>query len=131
MPAGIRIVYRVIVAICIEVEAINGFWIKVCCIIGRDKSAQFGRVITSIEIVEACILVVVVTSIANGVNLSQSLVCSFATNDTIALTILRFHYTYKCLFCQATKIQKNRLARRQTCRVVSVLVAYFFWCLLV
>ena len=69
MSARINQIHRIIIAIAIQVQAVDGFSIQVGGIIGRDKSAPFGAVITGVAVVQASIVIVVIAAITNGVGL--------------------------------------------------------------
>jgi hypothetical protein len=62
MPTRINIANRIVMAIAIRVQAIDGFGIQVGGVIGRDESAPFGAVIPGVAVVQAGIIVVVVAA---------------------------------------------------------------------
>jgi len=59
--------YGIVIAIDIQIQTIDSFAVKICRIIGGNESTEFRGVVSGIEIVEAGVLVVVVTSVANRV----------------------------------------------------------------
>ena len=73
MSTWITVIYRIIIAVTIQVQAVGGFGVEVGGIIGRDKSAPFGRVIPGVAVVEAGVIVVVVAAITNGVGFAYIL----------------------------------------------------------
>ena len=62
MPTRIGIVNRIITTIAVKIETVYIFGIKICSIIGRDKSSPFGGIISCVEVIEACFGVVVIAS---------------------------------------------------------------------
>ena len=69
MTTRIYEIYGIIIAIAIEVQAVDGFGVEVGSAIGRDKSAPFGAVVSCITIVQAGIVIEVIAAITNGVGL--------------------------------------------------------------
>ena len=65
MSTGIRVINRVIIAITIEIQAVDGFGVEVGGIVGRDKSAPFGAVITGVAVIQAGIMVEVVAIVTD------------------------------------------------------------------
>lgn len=68
-PVPIFVAHRIIAAMAIEVQAVDGFGGEVGSIIGRDKSAPFGAVISGVAVIQAGVVIVVIAAIANGVGL--------------------------------------------------------------
>ena len=68
MPARIGVIHRIIIAVRVEVESVWIFWIEICSIIRRDKSTPFGVIISCVEIIEPYLVVVVISSVAYGVD---------------------------------------------------------------
>ena len=73
MTARIRIIHRIIIAVTIQVQAIDRFGVEVGGIIGRDESAPFGGVIPGVAIIQAGVIVVVVAAVTDGVGLTYIL----------------------------------------------------------
>ena len=48
----VAIIYRIVIAIAIEVQAVDGFGVEVGGIIGRNESAPLGAVISSVAVVQ-------------------------------------------------------------------------------
>ena len=65
MSARVTIIYRIIIAIAIEVQAVDGVGIQVGGIVRRDESAPLGRVIPGVTVVQASVMVEVVTIVTN------------------------------------------------------------------
>ena len=74
MPTRIAVVNRVVIAVAIQVQAVDGFGIEIGGIIGRNKSSPLGAVIAGIAVVQAGFFVVVVATIAQGIALRQGVV---------------------------------------------------------
>lgn len=77
MSTGVTIVDRIITAITIQVQAVYGFGVEVCGIIGRDKSAPFGTVIPGVAVVEAGVISIVIATVTN--------MDGFATSSSVFL----------------------------------------------
>ena len=73
MPTWIRIIYRIIITIAIQVQAVGGFGVQVGGIIGADKSAPFGGVVAGVAVIQAGVIVVVVAPVADGVGIGVTL----------------------------------------------------------
>ena len=73
MPTGIKIIDRIVIAIAIQVQAVDGFEIQVGGIVGANKSAPLGGVIPGVAIVQASIVIVVVTTVANEIGFAYIL----------------------------------------------------------
>ena len=89
MATGIHIVHRIIIAIAIEVQAVDGFGIQLGSIIGRDESAPFGAVVSCITIVQAGVVIVVIAAIANGVCASQRIVGGIVGNGAVTPGVIQ------------------------------------------
>ena len=63
----IGIIYRIVIAVAIEVQTIDGFGIQVGSVVRRDKSAPFGAVVSGVTEVQASVVIVVVTTITDWV----------------------------------------------------------------
>ena len=62
---GINEVHRIIIAIAIQVQPIDGIGIQVGGIIGRNESAPLGRVVPGVAVVEASFVVKAVAIVTN------------------------------------------------------------------
>ena len=76
-------IYRIVIAITIEVQAVSGAGIQISSSIGRDKSTPLGVIVAGVQVIQPGLPVVVVTAIANGVALGQVRTCAVG-NGTIA-----------------------------------------------
>jgi hypothetical protein len=56
MSTGIRVVDRIVTAIAIQVQAVDGFGIQVGSVVGTDKSAPFWGVIPGVAVVQTGII---------------------------------------------------------------------------
>ena len=73
MSTGINQIHRIVIAIAIQVQAIDGFGVQVGGIVGRDESAPFGGVIPGIAIVQAGVGIKVISAVMDWVSLSYIL----------------------------------------------------------
>ena len=88
MPTRIAVVNRVVIAVAIQVQAVDGFGVQVGGIIGRDESAPFGGVIPGIAIIEAGIVIVVITAVTDGVGIGDSDVGGAGSYGAVAYTYI-------------------------------------------
>ena len=104
-----------------------------------DKSAQFGIVISGVEVVEAGVLVVVVTSVADGVGISQLHICGCLTiNGTVAPYLLLLYCPVGCLSSQGrfsylflvsfTLSQKRACKKCRLANLIMKIYQVFFVC---
>ena len=63
MTARVCIIHRIVIAIAIEVQAVDGVGVEVGGIVGGDESAPFGAVISGVAIIQAGVLVVIATTV--------------------------------------------------------------------
>ena len=56
MATGVNIVNRIVIAIAIQIQAVDRFGVEVGGIIGRDKSAPEGAVISGVAVIQAGII---------------------------------------------------------------------------
>ena len=84
MSTRIGIIHRIIIAIAIQVQAVDGFGIQVSRIIRANESAPLGGVIPGVAIVEAGIAVVVVATVTDWVGIGNIIAGSLAGDSAIA-----------------------------------------------
>jgi hypothetical protein len=65
MATGINHVDRVVIAVAILVQAVDGIGVEVGGIIGGDEAAPFGAVISGVAVVQAGFDIVVVATVTN------------------------------------------------------------------
>ena len=80
MSTGICVIDRIIIAIAIQIQTVDGFGIQVGGIVGRDESTPFGAVVSGVAVVEASVVIVVVTTITDGVSVGN-IVAGSLTGD--------------------------------------------------
>jgi hypothetical protein len=88
MTARVTIVDRIIAAIAIQVQAVDGFGVQVGGIVGRDESAPFGRVIPGVAVIQAGIVIVVITAVTDGVGIGDSDVGGAGSYGAVARTYI-------------------------------------------
>ena len=88
MPTRIAVVNRVVIAVAIQVQAVDGFGVQVGSIIGRNESAPFGGVIPSVAIIQTGIIVVVIAAITNRVGIGNGCVGGAGSDGAIAESII-------------------------------------------
>ena len=80
----IHIIDRIIIAVAIQIQAVNSFGIQVGGIVGRDESTPFGAVISGVAVVQAGVAVVVIASVTDGVGVGNVVISGFAGNSAVA-----------------------------------------------
>ena len=68
MSTGICEIDRIVIAIAIQVQAVDGFGVQVGGIVGRDKSAPFGGVIPGVAVIQASVISSVIATVTNMVD---------------------------------------------------------------
>ena len=77
MSTGVTIVDRIITAITIQVQAVDGFGIQVGGIVRRDKSSPLGAVIAGVTVIQASVISIVIATVTN--------MDGFATSSSVFL----------------------------------------------
>ena len=67
MPTRIYEVNGIITTITVKIKTIYILGIKVRCIVGRNKSTPFGRVVSCVKVIPTGFSVIVITTVFNGV----------------------------------------------------------------
>jgi hypothetical protein len=88
MTARVTIVDRIIAAIAIQVQAVDGFGVQVGGIVGRDESAPFGRVIPGVAVIQAGIVIVVITAVTDGICVCNGSISGAGSDGAIAFAII-------------------------------------------
>ena len=89
MTARIGVVYRIVITVTVQIQAVDGVGGEVGSTIGRDKSAPLGAVITSVAVIEASVVIVVIATVTNGVCIGDGIVGGFAGDGTVAPGIIQ------------------------------------------
>ena len=89
MTTGIRVINRVIIAITIQIQSINGIGVQVGGIVGGNKSAPFGAVIPGVAVVEAGIVIVVIATVTDGVGIGNGGIGGAGSDGTIAESVVQ------------------------------------------
>ena len=88
MSTGICEIDRIVIAIAIQVQAVDGFGVQVGGIVGRDKSAPFGGVIPGVAVIQASVVIVVITAVTDGVGIGDSDVGGAGSYGAVARTYI-------------------------------------------
>ena len=88
MTAGIRVIHRIVIAIAIQVQTVDGFGIQVGGIVGADESAPFRGVIPSVTIIEAGIVIVVIATVTDGVGIGDGCVGGAGSDGAVTCTYI-------------------------------------------
>ena len=84
MARRIRIIHRIIIAIAIQVQAIDGFGAEICSIIGRDESSPLRRIIPGIAVIQAGVVIVIVATVSDRIGVGHIVAGSLAGNGAVA-----------------------------------------------
>ena len=88
MTTGICVIHRIVIAIAIEVQAVDSLGIEICGIIGRNKSSPFGGVIPGVAIIQTGIVIVVIATVTDGVGVCDGSISGAGCDGTIARTYI-------------------------------------------
>ena len=88
MTTGICVIHRIVIAIAIQVQTVDGFGVQVGSIIGRNESAPFGGVIPGVAIVQAGIVIVVIATVTDGICVGNGSISGAGCDGTIARTYI-------------------------------------------
>ena len=88
MSTGIRVIHRIIIAIAVEIQAVDGFGIEVGGIVGADETAPLGGVIPGIAVIQAGVVIVVIATVTDGVGIGDGCVGGAGSDGAIALAII-------------------------------------------
>jgi hypothetical protein len=85
----VTVIHRIVIAIAIQVQAVDGFGIQIGGIVGRDEPTPLGGVIAGVAVIQTGIIVVIVAAITNGVGIGDREIGGLRRNRTVALGILQ------------------------------------------
>ena len=88
MTTGICVIHRIVIAIAILVQAIDGFGVEISGVVGGDKAAPFGRIVPGVAVIQAGIIVVVIAAITNRVGIGNGCVGGAGSNGAVANTYI-------------------------------------------
>ena len=88
MSAGIRVIHRIIIAIAVEIQAVDRFGVQVGGIVGRDESAPLGGVVPGVAVIQAGVVIVVIATVANGVSVGNGSISGAGCDGAIAYTYI-------------------------------------------
>ena len=89
MTRRIGAVHRIVIAIAIQVQTVDGFGVQIGSIIGRDKSAPFGGVIPGVAVVQAGVVIVVIPSVTDGIRVGDGGIGGAGSDGAIAESIVQ------------------------------------------
>ena len=84
MTTGIEKVDRIIVAIAIQIQAVGGFRIQVGGVVRRDEPSPLGAVASGVTEVQAGVVIVVVTTVTDGVGVGHIVAGGLAGDSAVA-----------------------------------------------
>ena len=88
MSAWVNEVHRIVIAIAIEVQTVDGFGIQIGGIVGRNESAPLGGVIAGVAVVQAGIVIVVITAVTDGVGIGNGSISGAGSDGAVAYTYI-------------------------------------------
>ena len=83
MSTRIRVIHRVVIAIAIQVQAIDRFGIQVRSVVRGDESAPLGAVVSCVAVVQTRIVIVVIATVADGVGIGDGIVGGAGSNGAV------------------------------------------------
>ena len=113
---GIDNIDRIITTITIQVQAIDGCGVQVGGIVGRDKSAPLGAVVSGVTEVQAGVVIVVVATVTDGVGVCHIVAGGLAGNGAVAPGIVEV----LCLQYTIGIIDGNHIALQVPLEVVGI-----------
>ena len=72
MSAWITIPNRIVQAIGIQIQTVDTIGLKICKIINRHESSDFRIVVSGLQVVQFCFFIVIVATVTNGVEETDS-----------------------------------------------------------
>ena len=121
-------IYRIIPTIRVQIKSVRCFGVKVIRAIGRNKSSPLGVIVSRVEVVESCILVVVVASIPYRIYRCNIGIGRAVINVTIAIGIVEvFGFSATCRIVNSDYIplEISSVVVRN-CRTVVVFIHYAY-----
>ena len=88
MTTRVTIIYRIVIAVTIQVQTIDGLGVEVGGIIGADESAPFGGVIPGVAVVQTRIVIVVIATVTDGVCVGDGVVGGAGSDGAIVFTYI-------------------------------------------
>lgn len=92
--SGTSYINWIVIAIAIEIQAVDGFGIQVGSIVGRDEPTPLGGVIAGVAVIQTGIFIVVIATVADGVGIGNDGVGGLRRNRTVALGIIQIFPLY-------------------------------------
>ena len=88
MTTGICKIDGIIIAIAIQVQAIDGFGVQVGGIVGADETAPLGGVIPGVAVVQAGVVIVVIAAVTDGICVCNGSISGAGSDGTISRTYI-------------------------------------------
>jgi hypothetical protein len=88
MPAWVNEVHRIIATIAIQVQTVDGFGVQVGSVIRGDKSSPLGAIIPGVAVIQASVVIVVITAVTDGVGIGDSDVGGAGSYGAVARTYI-------------------------------------------
>ena len=79
---------RIVIAIAVEIQTIDGLGIQVGGVIRGDESAPFGGVVPGIAVVQAGIVIEVIPSVTDGICVCNGGISGAGSDGTISRTYI-------------------------------------------
>ena len=84
MSTRVGVVDGIIAAVAILVQAVDGFGIQVIGAVGADEASPLGGVVPGAAVVQAGIVIEVISSVTNGVGVGNIIIGSLRRNSAVA-----------------------------------------------
>ena len=88
MSAWVNEVHRIVIAIAIQVQTVDGFGVEVGGIVGRDESAPLGGVVPGVAVVQVSVVIVVIATVTDGVGIGDGSISGAGSDGAVAYTYI-------------------------------------------
>ena len=82
-------IIRIVIAIAIQIQAVDGFGIQVGSIVGGDKPSPLGAVVSGVAVVQTGVVIVIVATVPDRIGVGHIVTGSFAGNGTVAPDVVQ------------------------------------------
>ena len=115
MSTRVSIINRIVITVCIQIQPIRRFRINIFSSVRRDKSTPLGAIISCVEVVKFCVLVVIVTAISDGVGICDLIIIgvNYFTVTPFIVSILLLYYQLRTLSSTVPKSVRLPQKRRR------------------
>ena len=114
MTTGICEIDRIVIAIAIQVQAIDGFGVEVGGIVGADEAAPFGGVVPGVAIIQSGIAVVVIATVPDRIGVGNIVAGGLAGDGAVVPGVVQILGLQRAVFV----VDGNHIALQVPLKVV-------------